>query len=36
MLLPVGKMGMQELPHSTSVTYALDLALEDAGLYVFP
>jgi hypothetical protein len=29
-------MGMQELPHSTSVTYALDLALEEPGLYVFP
>jgi len=36
MLLPVGKMGMQELPHATSVTYALDLALDDVGLYVFP
>lgn len=36
MLLPIGQMGMQELPHSTSVTYALDLALEDPGLYVFP
>ncbi len=36
MLLPIGKMGMQELPHSTSVTYALDLALEEPGLYVFP
>ncbi|WP_457674153.1 hypothetical protein [Thiolapillus sp.] len=36
MLLPLGKMGMQELPHSTSVTYALDLALDGSGLYVFP
>jgi hypothetical protein len=36
MLLPLGSMGMQELPHSTSVTYALDLALEESGLYVFP
>jgi hypothetical protein len=36
MLLPIGKMGMQELPHSTSVTYTLDLALEEPGLYVFP
>ncbi len=36
MLLPLGNMGMQELPHSTSVTYALDLALDGPGLYVFP
>ncbi len=36
LLLPVGKMGMQELPHSTSISYALDLALEEPGLYVFP
>lgn len=36
MLLPIGQMGMQELPHSTSVTYALDLALDEPGLYVFP
>ena len=36
MLLPLGNMGMRELPHATSVTYALDLALEGPGLYVFP
>lgn len=36
MLLPVGQMGMQGLPHSTSITYALDLALEEPGLYVYP
>ncbi len=36
MLLPIGMMGMQKLPHSTSVTYALDLAFEKPGLYVFP
>ncbi|WP_456413405.1 hypothetical protein [Thiolapillus sp.] len=36
LLLPVGKMGMQELPHSTSISYALDLALDEPGLYVFP
>ncbi len=36
MLLPLGNMGMRELPHATSITYALDLALEGPGLYVFP
>ncbi len=36
MLLPLGSMGMRELPHSTSVTYAIDLALDEPGLYVFP
>ncbi len=36
LLLPVGKMGMRELPHSTSISYALDLALEESGLYAFP
>lgn len=36
MLLPLGTLGMQPLPHESSVTLALDLAIDEAGMYSFP
>lgn len=36
MLLPLGSMGMQQLPHEGPVITALDLVVDESGLYLFP